>query len=267
MSARFLFRYVLVLLLVIGAGSYAHADELNEIIKRGDLRVGVSLFAPWAMQDKEGKLHGFEIDVAEKIAADMGVNANFIVYPWDKIIQALQKDEIDVIIAGMAITPGRALQVNFSSPYAESGVSLATNTAMTRDIGNFKGLNTEAITITTVRDTLSHELAKRIFDQAKVKVYTREGEAAKQVVDGKAHAYMASVEEVKFLALQHPKKLDVPLEKPLLTSKSGVAVKRGEQELLNFINAWIVARDADKWLATTHKHWFNKLDWMEVMEK
>ena len=46
---------------------------IEEIQKRGKLRVGMATFVPWAMRDKEGNLIGFEIDVAKKVAADMGV--------------------------------------------------------------------------------------------------------------------------------------------------------------------------------------------------
>jgi polar amino acid transport system substrate-binding protein len=42
-----------------------------------------------------------------------------------------------------------------------------------------------------------------------------------------------------------------------------MGVKRGEQELLNFLNAWITARAADKWLSATHKYWFETLKWRE----
>ena len=50
------------------------ADSVIETIKqRGMLRVGLSTFVPWAMRDKNGDLIGFEVDVAKKLAEDMGV--------------------------------------------------------------------------------------------------------------------------------------------------------------------------------------------------
>ena len=66
------------------------------------------------MRDKEGGLIGFEVDLAKKLAEDMGVNVELRLYPWEQIIKALQDGEIDVIAGGMAITPERALQVNFT---------------------------------------------------------------------------------------------------------------------------------------------------------
>ncbi|MCL5807007.1 MAG: transporter substrate-binding domain-containing protein, partial [Deltaproteobacteria bacterium] len=48
---------------------------LEQVLKRGVLRVGMSTFVPWAMQDKSGNFVGFEIDVANRLAQDMGVKA------------------------------------------------------------------------------------------------------------------------------------------------------------------------------------------------
>ena len=105
------------------------ADTLDDIIKNGTLKVGVSLFTPWTMQDASKQLSGFEIDVADKLAQDMGVKVKYSVYEWDLIIDALNKGEIDLIAGGMSITPARALKVNFIRPYADSGLSLIAHTA------------------------------------------------------------------------------------------------------------------------------------------
>jgi polar amino acid transport system substrate-binding protein len=51
---------------------------VEQVIQRGILRVGMSTFVPWAMKDKTGKLIGFEIDVATRLAEDMGVNVEFV---------------------------------------------------------------------------------------------------------------------------------------------------------------------------------------------
>jgi ABC-type amino acid transport substrate-binding protein len=73
------------------------ADTLKNILDSGTLRVGVSLFTPWTMKNEFGQLSGLEIDVANKLAEDIGVKPKFNIYQWDQIIAALIKREIDVI--------------------------------------------------------------------------------------------------------------------------------------------------------------------------
>jgi polar amino acid transport system substrate-binding protein len=51
------------------------------------------------------------------------------------------------------------------------------------------------------------------------------------------------------------------MTKSLISYKAGFGINKGEQEWLNFLNAWITARTADKWLTVTHKHWFGSLGW------
>ena len=122
---RILWLFITSLILVV---ANVQADVLKDIQKRGTLRVGVSLFEPWTIRDEAGGLFGFEIDVANKLAEDIGVKPEYKIYLWEDIIPAVMKGEIDIIAGGMAITPERALKINFSKPYADSGISLVTNT-------------------------------------------------------------------------------------------------------------------------------------------
>ena len=254
-------RLFIILLTFFPISTYA--DVLDNILQNGKVRIGISLFTPWAMKTKSGNLVGFEVDVAKKLAQDIGVEPVFKIYVWEEIIEALKKGHIDVIIAGMTITPARALQLNFTLPYAESGVSLATNTKLTEGIKELRELNQPEIKVAAVSKTVASDLAQLLFDKANHKFFATSEQAEKAVLNSTVHAYIASNTETNFLALKHPDKVDLPLSKPLLVSVAGMGVKKGEQELLNFLNAWVTSRKADKWLTATHKYWFKNLKWRQ----
>ena len=97
---------------------------IQSITKRGKMKVGMSTFVPWAMRDKKGELIGFEIDVAKKVAADLGVEIEFVPTAWSGIIPALIAGNFDVIIGGMSVTPKRNMTINFTAPYAHSGMGI-----------------------------------------------------------------------------------------------------------------------------------------------
>ena len=84
-------------------------STVEQVMKRGNLRVGMSTFVPWAMKDKTGKLIGFEIDVARQVALAMGVKIEFVPTKWAGIVPALLTGKFDVIIGGMSIRPDRIL--------------------------------------------------------------------------------------------------------------------------------------------------------------
>ncbi len=249
--------------LLLSISSLAAADVLEEMIERGTVRFGVAEFVPWTMKSESGELIGFEMDLARKIAKDMGLKAEFKLYPWDEVIPALQNGDIDILTGGMSITPGRALQVNFTRPTAESGVSIATNMQLTRDITKLDELNHPEINIAVVHKTLAYSVTQTFFDKATIKVFPNAEEAGKAVVEGKAHAYLASLTQARFLALNNSDTIDLPIGEPLVASKEAIAVRKGEQELLNFLNAWVTARRADRWIETTRDYWFETLTWAE----
>lgn len=243
--------------------SAASADVLDDILERGTVRIGVSEFAPWTMKSESGELIGFEIDIANRLAEDMGVKLEIKAYKWHDIISALQNGEIDVLAGGMAITAERALQVNFTNMLATSGISIATNTELTIDVASLEELNQPEIKVVVTEDTLAANVADSLFAGATITRYESGALAEQEMIDGRAHVYVASVSEANFLALRYHDQIDVPMPEPIIATVEGLAVRKGEQELLNFLNAWIAARHADKWLASTHDYWFESLEWAE----
>ena len=240
---------------------------LEHVLKSGILRVGVSLFTPWTVQTKTGELVGYEIDVAKQLAKDLGVKLELHVFEWKNIVPALLKRKMDIIAAGMVITPQRALKVNFSQPYAASGVGLVTNVALTKTFTGLNNLNTSNIVMSVVKDTVSEALVRRVFSNATIKTFTSSQEAIQAVTTGKVHGYVELNPIPTFAVLEHPGILDEPLSKPLLTTQAGFAVKKGDPDFINFLNAWIISHKANTWLSSTHAYWFDSLAWQQDLGK
>ena len=256
-----------LLLLAVFVSPFANADAMDDILERGTLRVGISEFVPWAMPTKLGGHLGYDIDLGVKIAKDMGVRAEFEVYEWKDIIPALEAGEIDMVAAGIVITPQRALRVSFTQPIALSGAGMATNTHMTRDIENLQQLNDPDIIISTITDTFSEGVARSIFDKAEIHSHDTKDDAEKEILEGRAHAYITSLPAVQFLVANNSDAIDLPLSEPLVGWAEALAVQKGQQELLNFLNAWITAREADRWLNATRDYWFESRDWVKDVKR
>jgi polar amino acid transport system substrate-binding protein len=244
-----------------GTSHGGQSGTLQNVLEKGTLRVGVSLFTPWTLKNKEGQLVGFEIDVARQLAKDLGVQPEFHVFDWENIVPALLKREIDIIAAGMVITPQRALKVNFSQPYDSSGIGLVTNIPLTKTFSGPQDLNRSEVVLTAVTGTVAEDLARRVFPKATIKTFASSQEAIQAVISGNVHGYVEHAPITTFVALDNPKTVDEPLSKPLLETKAGFAVIKGDPDFINFLNAWIISHNADVWLASTHKYWFGSLDW------
>jgi polar amino acid transport system substrate-binding protein len=255
-------RAILALAALVLAGEAA-ARDLQDVLNTGTLRVGVTLFAPWAARGADGALLGFEVDVAQRLAADMGVKAQLLAYEVERLVPALEAGEIDLIAAGLTITPERALHVNFSQPYAESGIALATHSARTANVTDIGALDHEQFTIAAVEGSVGVQLTQRLWPSARMQVFPSVEAASEALLAGTVHGFVEDEPVPTFLALENPTIIDVPMSRPLLASRAGFAVNKGDPDFLAFLNAWIVAREADTWLPTTASYWFQSLRWRE----
>ena len=252
--------------LLAAAPPAASARPLQQVLLGGTLRVGVALYVPWAARTASGDLIGFEIDVAKRLAADMNLKVEILAYDLGRLIPALEAGEIDVIAAGLAIRPDRALHVNFSQPYAESGLALAAEKKSTADVKNLADLDNERYTIAAIGGSVAAEFVSQFLPHAKLRAFENADAASAALLGGKVDGYLEDEPVPTFLALENPDKIDVPLDRPLLVSKAGFAVNKGDPDFLAFLNAWIVSREADTWLPTTSNYWFKTLRWKDRLD-
>lgn len=258
---KFTVKALVMLLAVAALSANAWSRPLQKVLNEGKLRIGVALAPPWTIRSDGGRLEGFEIDVAKRLAADMKVQPVILPYDWNKLIPALESGEIDLIAAGMTITPERALHVNFSRPYANGGINLATNLHSTAKVKRLDDLDDPSYKLAAVKGTVAVALARRILPKTKLILFDNAKAAGKALVAGDVDAYLEDEPVPTFLALENPDKIDVPIAEPLLTTPAGFAVAKGDPDFLAFLNAWITARTADTWLPTTHRYWFKSLQW------
>jgi polar amino acid transport system substrate-binding protein len=256
-------RFIPVFAAVLGlmVANFAAAASFDEIRRTGTLRVGITMAEPWTFRTEDGEYEGFEIAVARKLADDMDVDVEFVRYAYDELIRGIEAGEIDLIAAGFTITPARALHVNFSNPYATGGIGIATNSRTTAEVERLDQLNSSEFTIATITDSVAQDLAARVFPRANNRTYGSEDAAIEALVAGDADVYLEQEPVPTFLELEYPRQIDVPVNQPLLATPTGFAVAKGDPEFLAFLNAWIVAREADTWLPSTYEYWFRSLSW------
>ena len=179
-------------------------NQVNEILKRGVLKVGLDIFVPWAFKDKDGNLVGFEVDVATKLAQDMGVEVEFVPTEWSGIIPALLTGKFDVIIGGMGVTTERALKVNFSDPYEWSGIDVVVNKTMLPNATSLDALDNEDIVIAVRLGSTTVEAAEQYAPKAELHQFDTDEAVIQDVLNGNAHAAFSSTPTPAFWAADYP---------------------------------------------------------------
>jgi len=238
----------------------APKSKVDEILERGTLKVGLDIFVPWAFKDKDGNLVGFEVDVATKLAEDMGVEAEFVPTEWSGIIPSLLTDKFDVIIGGMGTTTERALKGNFSEPYEWSGMDVVVNKSMLDGVTSLEELNNSDVIIAVRLGATPAAAAAKFTPNAELHQFDTDEAVIQDVLNGNAHAAFSSSPTPAFWAADYPDVLYRPLGGVLFTKEpSGFAVNKGDPDTLFYFTTWI-SKHGD-WLQDRSDYWYGTKDW------
>ena len=110
-----------ILALCLGIQGSASADVVQDIVKRGELRVAVQTQGPpVSYVDTKGNRTGFAVELVEMMAKDMGVTLKLLDYDWKGLIPAVTSGKADFLAADMTPKPKRALVLIFTEPYMYS---------------------------------------------------------------------------------------------------------------------------------------------------
>ena len=239
------------------------SESVIETIKQdGVIRIGLSIFVPWSMRDKNGDLIGFELDVGRKLAEDMGVEVEFVPTAWDGIIPALVSGNYDVIISGMSVTAQRNLTINFTDPYAYSGLAILVNKDLTDGMSSDE-LNSPDVTFTARRGATPATVIAKAFPEANLLLFDEDGASTQEVLNGNAHATMAAQPAPNREAGRNPETLAV-MEGELFDPRGeAFGLRKGDPDAMNYFNNWIAQQWRSGWLKERHNYWFATEDWAD----
>ena len=236
-------------------------STLEQVLKDNILRVGMSTFVPWAMKDKKGELIGFEIDVATRLAQDMGVDIEFVPTRWDGIIPALLTGKFDVIIGGMGILPKRNLKVNFTIPYDTTGMSIVAHRRLAAGFKSLEDFNRKEVSLAARLGSTAVTAAQEFMPKAELRKFDDESKAYQELINGRVHAVVGSAPTPAFQALKYPEKLFLPFQGTFTKEPIGFAIRKADFDTLNFLNNWIRVVEAEGWLAKRKHYWFETKEW------
>ncbi|MDD9981130.1 MAG: transporter substrate-binding domain-containing protein [Gammaproteobacteria bacterium] len=243
------------------------ASALEQIKKRGVIRVGFGTFVPWAMRNTKGEFVGFEVEVARKLAADNGWDVELVPTAWDGIIPALIAGKFDVIIGGMSATPKRSQTINFTVPYEYSTITMAANTELAPGWSTFEDFNKASVTLVVRRGSSNVEWMKEHFPKATYRYFDDDAQAFQEVMNGNAHGVVSAEPKPSLWSLANADVLYKPFgDQKFNYYPAGFGLRKGDHDFLVFLNTWIQLHTSNGWLAEKHKYWFETNNWFGEVE-
>lgn len=241
-----------------GGTGPARADDLAALKARGKLVVAMDVgYDPFEVRDKDGKIVGFDCDLAAEIGKDLGVEVELLNVAWDGIIPHLTSGKVDVILSGMSITAERQKTVTFSDPYYEVGQVVVKKKGDGR-IRSFKDLDQPDLRIATQMGTTGEKAIRDFMPRAcppSPVLFEKVDEACVALVQGKADAV---VFDHPFL-MRYMQEKSEGLEgiwEPFTKEPIGAAVRQTSAELVASINKTIERLRASGEMPKLEAKWF-----------
>lgn len=223
---------VLVLIAVFVLSGCQNSDE-DKVLK-----VGMELkYPPFETKDENGKPAGASVMLAEALGEYLDMEIEIVETDYSSLIPALEQGNIDVIISSMTITPAREEVVDFSNPYTNSQLMMLV--FKDSKVQSPADLDDSEVIIASKTGTIGALWAAENAPNAQIRNIDEEASAVLEVAQGKADVFIYDPISIIRHHENYPDTTRAVLE-PLPNTKGwGIALRKGEEELKEKLNAFI----------------------------
>lgn len=235
-------------------GTAAHADVLDDITSASVIKVGIfEDFPPFASLNSNMKIEGYDTEVADKLAAALGVKAELVGITGQNRIPFLTEGKVDLLLS-IGYSDERAQVVDFTDAYAPYYIAvMGPKDVEANDAAGLSG-KTIAVNRGTLEDT---ELTKVAPADADIQRYSDYSGVISAFLSGQAQLMVVGNDVGATILAKNP--AIEPVEKfVLLTSPSQMAVKKGETRLQEALNKALVAMKSSGQLNDLAVKWLKK---------
>lgn len=259
---------LMAVLLTLGAGAVYSADApvLERIVSNKEIRVGLSgNQPPLNATGRTGQLIGLEVDLANLLAGALGVEAKFVKKPFPQLLGALEADEVDIVMSGVAITAQRSVKATFVGPYMISGKSILTNSnalAAAKEAGE---INRADLKLAALANSTSEEFVKAALPEAQLVTTQDYDSAVNMVLNDEVDALVADMTICLLSMLRFPDKGLATLTEPLSLEPVGIAMTPGDPQLRNLLENFMMTFEGTGIMDELRKKWLEDGSWIAAL--
>jgi len=201
-------------------------------------------YAPFESQNEKGEIVGFDIDIVRAVAQKAGFEVTFVNTPWEGIFNALKQGDRDLLVSSITITDERRQSMDFSAPYFDAHQLIAVKgDSKVARFDDLKNLRVGVQTGTTGDETISKLQGK---NSTNIKRFESTPLALKELEAGGIDAVVAdNGVVVNYVANNAASKFRTVNDPAFVPEQYGIAVRKGNAELLAKVNQGLAAIRAD----------------------
>lgn len=238
----------------VSVKTFAAENLLNQVKERGTLRVGLEgTYPPFSYQGDDGKLTGFEVEFAQALAKRLGVKADLKPTKWDGMLASLDAKRVDVVINQVMISDVRKKKYDFSTPYTISGVQALVKKGNEDSVKTADDLKGKKVGVGL--GTNYEEWLRKNVQDVDVRTYDDDPTKYQDLRVGRINVILVD----RLAALDLVKKTNNTLAvagQPFSRLESGVALRKGNEDLLKGIDDAIAGMQKDGSLKSLSEKWF-----------
>ncbi|CRK75739.1 MULTISPECIES: transporter substrate-binding domain-containing protein [Nereida] len=244
--------------LVLAASSVQATAQsaLSEILSNGVLKVGTTGdWNPMTMRDVATNSYtGYDIDVMTQLAADLGVEVEFVATDWKTLVSGVTSGQYH-ITGSASVSPSRAKAAGYSDSY----FSLATvPLTLKENAGRFSSwddLNNADVSVAATLGTTQEKQVKEFFPDAQYRIVEAPARDFQEVLAGRADANITSNVEANKLVAQYDQLMIVPVAEGRAPTPIAMLLPQADQVWINYVNTWITLKQEQGFFDTLGKKW------------
>lgn len=230
---------ILTMLAVTGCGNGGKTDEISQAGGTMEpLVVAMELaYPPFETRDEAGDPAGVSVELIKAFGEYAGREVRIANTAWDGLIPALQTGAADIVISSMTITEERKGLIDFSEPYANALLAILANADS--GITSIDDLNQEGMVIAVKSGSTGHMYAEKNLTEAEILAMPDESACVTEVAQKRADGFIydqLTIYRNWQNNLSTTSAVFIPFQDP---EHWGIAVQKGNQELLDQINAFL----------------------------
>ena len=261
-------KFILIAVFAISFSFNGLAQKtLNEIIERGEIRVGMTgNQPPFSMKANDGTIIGYDADLAGLLAESMGVTLNIVEIPFPNLLSSLEEGKVDIVLSGMTITMERNMKVAFVGPYTLSGKSILTKSPDMSKVDESEDVNDGSIKLVVLKGSTSETYVKGEMPEAEIILTDDYDAAVNMLMEGTADIMVADFPVCAYQALVYPEKGLITIANPLTIEPIGAAINPNDHLLINMVENYFSLISMVGILDLLEIKWFESAGWVEQVK-
>ncbi len=235
-------------------------SRLSRILESGTIRVGTTGdFNPMSFRDPATNSYaGYDIEAMTQLAADLGVQIEWVVAEWATITAGISADRYD-IFSGASVNVSRARVAAFSVPYTEAGTVPLSLAANADRFASWASINQPGVRVAVSMGTVFEEQARTHFPEATIQAVQSPATGFQEVMARRADVTITSNVEGGTLVARFPDlRILVPGSDMRNRRPFAYVVAQDDQVWLNFVNTWVTLKRIEGFFAGLDSKWLGQ---------